>query len=117
MASNAHRAFTQGSLFSGSQGTNSKRILTAEIGVIRTVVPKMPFACGKRKRETFRWGSAGTCRLSKKLITYSVPIVSHFREDGRTSQCCVLAELCSLGPPEILQGDRRQARTRRLRSL
>lgn len=71
----------------------------------------------EKKRETFRWGSAGTCRLSKKLITYSVPIVSHFREDGRTSQFCVLAELCSLGPQEILQGDRRQARTRRLRSL
>lgn len=81
----SYNSFTQGSLFSGSQGTNSKRILTAEIGVIRTVVPKMPFACRKRKRETFRWGSAGTCRLSKKLITYSVPI-SFTLEGGQENQ-------------------------------
>jgi hypothetical protein len=34
-------------LFSVSQAMNPKRILTTEVGVIRAMVPKVPFACGK----------------------------------------------------------------------
>jgi hypothetical protein len=100
-------------LFSVSQAMNPKRILTTEVGVIRAMVPKVPFACGKI-REMLR---GSPCRdpldplRSCSHIQLSIGFTDKKQKQLVWKKAChVKAKPCILQLTSSLQGDKKQAR-------